>query len=111
EVDIQAALELIALRRMQDLPYENIIINGKAYSCLCDTGACRTVLTKPPPGVKYSNTAVRVRSAYGYQIWVFHINALALGSSGGTLVVIWIFTSQSLFCGEQVRQSVSQSVN
>ncbi|MEQ2208165.1 hypothetical protein XENOCAPTIV_027688 [Xenoophorus captivus] len=65
EVDIQTALELIALSRMQDLPYKNIIINGKAYSCLCDTGACRTVLTKRPPGVKYSNTAVRVRSAAG----------------------------------------------
>ncbi|MEQ2196183.1 hypothetical protein XENOCAPTIV_025900, partial [Xenoophorus captivus] len=65
EVDIQAALELIALSRTQDLPYKNIIINGKAYSCLCDTGACRTVLTKPPPGVKYSNTAVHVRSAAG----------------------------------------------
>ncbi|MEQ2218989.1 hypothetical protein XENOCAPTIV_010982 [Xenoophorus captivus] len=65
EVDIQAALELIALSKTQDLPYKNIILNEKVYTCLCDTGACRTVLTEPPPEVKYSNTAVHVRSAAG----------------------------------------------
>uniref|UniRef100_A0A3P8RS76 ribonuclease H n=1 Tax=Amphiprion percula TaxID=161767 RepID=A0A3P8RS76_AMPPE len=38
----------------KDLPHRVIIFNGKPYDCLCDTGACRTVLTSAPPGYRTS---------------------------------------------------------
>lgn len=57
--------QLIALKQELKLPRRRIIINGKIYDCLCDTGACRTVLVTAPPNISYSKTAVLVKTAGG----------------------------------------------
>lgn len=63
-VDICAAL----LNRSDniDLPFRRIMFNGQTYDCLCDTGACRTVLTSPPPGLIFSQDPVFVKTASGH---------------------------------------------
>lgn len=64
-VDLQAVMELVAARRHEDLPYREINFNGKIYNCLCDSGACRTVLKTPPPRHTHSDVLLSVRSASG----------------------------------------------
>ena len=48
------------------MPMRKFLVSGSPYDCLCDSGACTTVLTKPPPGHRPSNKVVWVRSASGH---------------------------------------------
>lgn len=49
-----------------DPPMRKIVFNGKEYNCLCDTGACTTVLRSAPPGTKLSEKTAWVKSASGH---------------------------------------------
>uniref|UniRef100_A0A3Q1BX66 CCHC-type domain-containing protein n=1 Tax=Amphiprion ocellaris TaxID=80972 RepID=A0A3Q1BX66_AMPOC len=42
----------------KDSPTKPILINGKVFNCLCDTGACTTVLRDTFPGMRLSNNVV-----------------------------------------------------
>lgn len=57
-MDIQAVVN-----NKSGMPMRIVNVGGKSYNCLCDSGACTTVLTTPPPGFKPSSKVVWVRSA------------------------------------------------
>uniref|UniRef100_A0A3P8U399 ribonuclease H n=1 Tax=Amphiprion percula TaxID=161767 RepID=A0A3P8U399_AMPPE len=50
----------------KDSPTKPILINGKVFNCLCDTGACTTVLRDTFPVMRLSNNVVWVKSASGH---------------------------------------------
>ena len=62
-VDVHGAWEL--LNALSVKPYRNMLCNGEKVSFLCDTGACKTVMTRAPPGTKFSSQTIKVQCANG----------------------------------------------
>lgn len=59
-------------------PMRKFKINGQVYNCLCDSGACTTVVTTLPPGAQSSNKRVWVKSASGHVTALFYTKPLKL---------------------------------
>lgn len=65
--DIHIDIEtLVAQHGNNQMPLRTFNISGKPYECLCDTGACTTVLQRPFPDMQMSAKVVWVRSASGH---------------------------------------------
>lgn len=47
-------------------PTVTVHVNGQPMTMLCDTGACKTVLTEKPPKMKFSSDTLIVKSASGH---------------------------------------------
>lgn len=62
-VDVCAAYDPGAA---SSFPLRQLLFNGKTYDCLCDTGACRTVLNSEPPNTEYSKNKYFIRDASGH---------------------------------------------
>ena len=60
-LDIQACIA-----NQHNMPTRRFQIAGAEFLCLCDSGACTTVMQTEPPGFKKSRKVVWVRSASGH---------------------------------------------
>lgn len=62
-IDIQAAI-----LNKNTMPIRHLEIGKQTFECLCDTGACTTVLTSKPPGYKEGTESAWIRTASGHVV-------------------------------------------
>lgn len=61
-MDIFSLLQCVTAK----VPMRLLKFNGRELDCLCDSGACTTVVRYAPPYTEYSKTVVWVKSASGH---------------------------------------------